>query len=419
MPDDRHEEGGARLLGDWDSFERSYSEAREQAPDAAIACLQVHLRRLRGLRGLLGQPATERAVAALRTRICRVLRPQDRVLALGEADVLILLPGLLSQGHARLAIQALQRALGESLEFEGIALRLHAEIGLAMGPEHGDSAAALQRAASLAVEQARSRPGSVSEAGAEAPEPLYAELRAALKANELTMVFQPIVRLLDRRHVGFEALARWQHPRTGAPVSPALFVPLAEEAGLAGELTRWSLQAALREFRPLYAADPELHCALNLSARAFDDSGLSEQILTALALWDLPPQALLLEITETALLADPEHNAGQLAALRRLGVRVALDDFGQGYSSFGYLQFLDVGTLKIDRRFLTRLDSPRERGLVHSMIQLAHRLQMQVVAEGVETEAVHATLVELGCDEAQGWLYGRPHPASHWLSSGA
>jgi len=94
---------------------------------------------------------------------------------------------------------------------------------------------------------------------------------------------------------------------------------------------------------------------------------------------------------------------------------VALDDFGQGYSSFGYLQFLEVGTLKIDRRFLTRLDSSRERGLVQSMIQLAHRLQMRVVAEGVETEAVHACLVELGCDEAQGWLYGRPQPATHWL----
>jgi diguanylate cyclase len=265
------------------------------------------------------------------------------------------------------------------------------------------------------VEQARGRADGVCEAGAAAPEPLYAELRSALKANELSMVFQPIVRMCDRHRLGYEALARWWHPRTGASVPPTLFVALAEEAGLASELTRWSLQTALREFSPLYAADRNLHCALNLSARAFDDSGLSEQILAALALWDLPPQALLLEITETALLADPENNASQLTALRRLGVQVALDDFGQGYSSFGYLQFLEVGTLKIDRRFLERLHSPRERGLVQSMVELAHRLDMRAVAEGVETEDVHASLVELGCDEAQGWLYGRPHPAAHWL----
>jgi EAL domain-containing protein (putative c-di-GMP-specific phosphodiesterase class I)/GGDEF domain-containing protein len=406
---------GAVLLFDWNSFEQAFQDARAQSHSAPIACIQIHFRRLRSLRGLLGQQATERAVASLRARICRVLRPQDRVLVLGEADVLILLPALLSHGHARLAIQALQRVLGESLDFEGLALRLHAEIGSAYGPDHGDSAAALQRAASLAVEHARLSADSACEAGAAAPEPLYAELRAALKANELSMVFQPIVRTNDRRTVGFEALARWQHPRTGAAVSPAVFVTLAEETGLAGELTRWSLQAALREFRPLHAADPQLHCALNLSARAFDDSGLCEQITSALALWDLPPQALLLEITETALLSDPERNAEQLAALRQLGVQVALDDFGQGYSSFGYLQFLDVGTLKIDRRFLARLDSPRERGLVQSMIQLAHRLQMRVVAEGVETESVHAILLELGCDEAQGWLYGRPQPAAHWL----
>jgi EAL domain-containing protein (putative c-di-GMP-specific phosphodiesterase class I) len=158
---------------------------------------------------------------------------------------------------------------------------------------------------------------------------------------------------------------------------------------------------------------------LNLSARAFEDSALSEQIEAALTIWNLPPSALLLEITETSLLAEPQRNAGQLSRLRALGVRAALDDFGQGYSSFGYLQFLEVNTLKIDRRFLERLDGPRERGLVQSMIELAHRLEMAVVAEGVEDNAVHRVLLELGCDEAQGWLYGRPQPAGHWLAGGS
>ncbi len=350
-------------------------------------------------------------------RVWRVLRPQDRVLRLGEADLLIALPGLLSVGHARLAAQALQRALAVPVQSGELSLRLQPEIGLALAPRHGADAERLQRAASAAVESARGAAGNIAEAAGVPPPLLYTELAQDLRANALQMEFQPIVRLRDGRRVGYEALARWRHPLTQEPVSPALFVVQAEEAGLVTELTRWSLQAALREFQPLHAADSSLHCALNLSARAFEDSALVEQIESALGIWGLPPSALLLEITETALLEEPQRNARQLSRLRALGVGVALDDFGQGYSSFGYLQHLELSLLKIDRRFLERLDGSRERGLVQSMIQLAHRLQMQVVAEGVETEQVAQALAQLGCDYAQGWYFGHPRSLGHWLLS--
>lgn len=400
----------------WDSL-RAFIDAACAAPQAApIALLHVHLRRHRSLRSRLGQHLFGEISELAQQRVWRVLRPQDRVLRLGEADYLIVLPEVLSVGHARLAAQAVQRALQEPLQLDDLSLRMQPEIGLALAPLHGSDAVSLQRAAGVAAECARGTAGWIAEATVELPPLLYADLARDLRANALQVEFQPIVRLQDGRRVGYEALARWRHPRTGEAVPPSVFVVQAEEAGLVPELTRWSLQAALREFQPLHAADPALHCALNLSAKAFEDSALVEQIEAALAIWNLPPSALLLEITETALLAEPQRNAHQLSRLRAVGVGVALDDFGQGYSSFGYLQFLELSVLKIDRRFLKRLNAARERGLVQSMIELAHRLQMQVVAEGVELPEIAQALSELGCDFAQGWHFGHPRPASHWLA---
>lgn len=398
---------------------QAFVDAALTGPDPQpLALLHLHFRRHRSLRARLGETVlatlTERAIE----RVWRVLRPQDQVLRLGEADLLIALPGVISAGHARLAAQALQRSLQALVHIDELSLRLQPEIGLALAPLHGTSAASLQRAASAAAEHARTAAGGIAEAAA-APAPLlYAELAHDLRANALTMAFQPIVRLRDGRRIGFEALARWNHPLSREAVPPALFVVQAEEAGLVAELTRWSLQTALREFRPLHAADPSLHCALNLSALAFADSALVEQIESALAIWDLPATSLQLEITETALLDEPRRNARQLSRLRSLGVGVAIDDFGQGYSSFGYLQFLELSTLKIDRRFLERMEGERERGLLQSMIELAHRLRMDVVAEGVETAAVAHALTGLGCDNAQGWYFGHPQPMAHWLAGG-
>jgi EAL domain-containing protein (putative c-di-GMP-specific phosphodiesterase class I)/GGDEF domain-containing protein len=402
----------------WDDLQGFLQAALESPEAPPLALLHLHLRRHRSLRARLGEGVlsvlTERSVQ----RVWRVLRAEDRVLRLGESDLLIALPGMLSAGHARLAAQALQRSLLEPIHIDELSLRLQPEIGLAMAPLHGSDPARLQRAASSAAEQARSAAGGIAEATGAPPPLLYSELAHDLRANALAVEFQPIVRLSDGQRVGYEALARWRHPQSGEAVPPALFVVQAEEAGLVAELTRWSLQAALREFAPLYANDPRLHCALNLSALAFGDSGLVEQIESALAIWGLPPSALLLEITETALLDEPRRNARQLSRLRALGIGVAIDDFGQGHSSFGYLQFLELSTLKIDRRFLQRIDGERDRGLLQSMIELAHRLNMEVVAEGVETFDVARALKELGCDCAQGWHFGYPSPAAHWLGGG-
>jgi EAL domain-containing protein (putative c-di-GMP-specific phosphodiesterase class I) len=190
---------------------------------------------------------------------------------------------------------------------------------------------------------------------------------------------------------------------------------MAEDAGLAEELTRWTLQVALREFVPLQRRQPELYCAINLSARAFDNPALCEQVLAALAIWELPPQSLMIEVTETAVLHDVGRNASALQRLATEGVRLAIDDFGQGYSSLGYLRHLPAAILKIDQSFVADAANPRTRALLEAISGMAHRLGMRAVAEGVETEAMLGAVLEAGCDHAQGYLFGRPAPISYWL----
>ena len=216
--------------------------------------------------------------------------------------------------------------------------------------------------------------------------------------------------------MGYEALARWRRG-DGNVVAPSVFIPMAEDAGLATELTRWTLQVALREFVPMHRRHPELYCAINLSARAFDSPALGEQILAALAIWGLPASALMIEVTETAVLHDVGRNAASLRQLADSGVRLAIDDFGQGYSSLGYLRHLPAAILKIDQSFVSDSSSPRTRALLEAITGMAHRLGMRVVAEGVETEEMLGAVLEAGSDFAQGYLFARPCDIGHWLDA--
>ncbi|MCE3001533.1 MAG: EAL domain-containing protein [Xanthomonadaceae bacterium] len=237
---------------------------------------------------------------------------------------------------------------------------------------------------------------------------LLDDLRTALVGNDLSLEFQPIVTLADRRVVAVESLARWTCPRRGS-VAPHRFVPIAEQAGLAAELTRWTLHATLREFSELNALDPGLRCAINLSPRAFGEAGLVEQVVAALQIWGIPAQRVVLEVTETAVMEDPETSARALHALRDAGLGIAIDDFGKGYSSFSYLRHFPATVLKIDQSFVTAITlDDRARRLVSSMIGLAHGLGIEATCEGVEDEQTVHCLLDLGCDQAQGFHLGRP-----------
>jgi EAL domain-containing protein (putative c-di-GMP-specific phosphodiesterase class I) len=241
---------------------------------------------------------------------------------------------------------------------------------------------------------------------------LQAALHRAVERRELTLAYQPKIALDDGRITGVEALARWTHPQWGA-VSPAEFIPLAEDIGLIAELGRWVLCQALADTVAWRARGlPPLPVAVNLSTSQFAGGELLEQVRQALCDSGAPPRLLELEITESMVMREPEEAARLLGALRDMGVRVSIDDFGTGHSSLAYLKRLPLDAVKLDRSFVRDLpDDGDDAAITGGVIALAHQLRLQVVAEGVETPAQRDFLRRAGCDQAQGYLLGRPVPA--------
>lgn len=387
----------------------------ERRPGTLVGMLHVHLRRLRQISIALDHDIADAVPAAVEERLRAFLRSADLVARIGEQDFMVVLPNLLSPGHAELAAQRVLREFERPLQVLGRLIEATVALGLAWSPEHAGSADTLARRATAALDAALGAGNRLKLAsGTAEPLLLLDELRGALVNNELGMVFQPIHALQDGRVVAVEALARWYCPDRG-PIGPARFVPLAEQGGLVSELTRWSLHTALREYAALREHLPGLRCSINLSPRVFSDSGIAEQVSAALAIWDIQPQQLVVEVTETAVMEDPEYSARALHALREVGIGIAIDDFGKGYSSFAYLKHFPATELKVDQTFVADLfRDERSLQLVRSMIDLGHNLGLGVTAEGVEDAATLERLRALGCDHAQGYHLGRPQPREAW-----
>jgi len=240
---------------------------------------------------------------------------------------------------------------------------------------------------------------------------LEQDLRDAVRRGKLWAAYQPVVDLRSNRTVAVEGLLRWTHPENG-PVSPTEFIPLAEESDLINLLGAYVLGETTRELAARRAAGIEVDLKINLSTRQLDDPNFVAAVEEALDRTGLPPKALCLEITESALMRDSQAADKTLAALRELGVRLAIDDFGTGYSSLAQLQRLTLDTLKIDRSFVTGLGTSADAvAIVTSIIAMAHAVDLTVVAEGVENETQLELLRQLGCDQAQGYYLGKPLPA--------
>ena len=248
---------------------------------------------------------------------------------------------------------------------------------------------------------------------------LEQDLRDAVRRDKLWAAYQPVVDLRSNQMVAVEGLLRWTHPVSG-PVSPTEFIPLAEESDLINLLGIYVLRETTRELAARRACGVEVDLKINLSTRQLDDPGFVLAVEDALARTGLPAKALCLEITESALMRDSNAAAEMLSALRGLGVRLAIDDFGTGYSSLAQLQRLTLDTLKIDRSFVTGLGSSADaEAIVTSIIAMAHAVDLTVVAEGVENGTQLRLLRELGCDQAQGYYFGKPLPADElWRVEG-
>jgi diguanylate cyclase (GGDEF)-like protein len=387
-------------------------------PGACVGVLLVRLLRIRELNILFGYELGQRLVETAAATITAALRPVDIVQQVGESEFVLVLPDLMSPNHALLAAHRIVRAFQRPLEVDGQGMLATVAVGVALAPDHGTSADALCRRADIAFGEARRNGQHVAmydpkEQLLDVP---YGTLRRALEQGQLQVNLKPILDLHHDRIIGAESLARWSSPGLGT-IRPDVFVPLAERTGLIGEMTRWSINVTLRHTALARLGDRGMHVSINVSPRVFLDHSFGEQMIAALRMWDVPPAAVVLEVTEGAMMEDPEHSAEVLGALRDAGLSISIDDFGTGYSSFTYLRKFPANEVKIDQSFIFELTrAPRTAQLVSSMIDLAHRLDMRVVAEGVEDVATLEALRAMGCDFVQGFHIGRAEPAEAFIA---
>ncbi|MDQ1540883.1 MAG: hypothetical protein QOH29_1609, partial [Actinomycetota bacterium] len=293
-----------------------------------------------------------------------------------------------------------------------------ASVGIALLPEHGTNAHELLRMADVAMYEAKNghtgRELYDSERDTNTLEglTLVADLERALSTDELTVQFQPKADTATRVVVGVEALVRWLHPVRGS-IPPDAFVTLAEHSGLGRALTTRVLDLALDQCCDWRAAGHDLDVAVNVTVADLLDANFPGDVSAALDAHDVPPSALIIEITERSIFSDPVRIGSVLADLRGRGIRLSLDDFGTGFSSLTHLRTLPVGEVKIDRSFVAQMTSdPADAAIVSSTIQLAHALGMNVVAEGVEDEETWQLLAAAGCQFIQGYALARPAPAA-------
>jgi EAL domain-containing protein (putative c-di-GMP-specific phosphodiesterase class I) len=320
---------------------------------------------------------------------------------------------------------SIRRALAEPFEARGVSLELGGSVGLATHPHDGEDVETLMQRADVAMYQAKGGGTGVERYSVKADDSslerlaLAADLRRALEHNEFVPYFQPKVDLRTGRVCGAEALLRWKRT-DDADVSPDVFIPLAEQTGLIVPVTLQVLAAAVRECAAWRRHGHDLTVAVNLSARALVDPGLSDHVEELCRCWDLPTRALVLEITESMIVDDPARALPVVQRLADLGVRLSIDDFGTGYSSLEYLKTLPVREMKIDRTFVAGMaDDIRDEAIVRHSVDLGRSLGLRVVAEGVETVEAHRRLAEMGCDHGQGYFYSQAIPSAdfeRWLT---
>jgi len=410
---------------------------REGTP---LALLLLDLDRFKEVNDTFGHHVGDALLVEVAARVHGVLRASDTVARLGGDEFAALLPGDDAAGAGR-AASSILAALDAPTTVEDHALQLAGSIGIALYPAHGADAATLLRQADIAMYVAkRTHSGHVvydTTQDRHTPERVarVAALRAAIGRGELVLHYQPKVEPRTGRLAWVEALVRWPHPPSDpapdpgpddAPGAPTLlppedFIPLAEQTGLIGPLTRWVLDAALRQVGAWGRAGLPLGVAVNLSAWDLHDPGLPAAIAELLAAHGVAPARLRLELTEGTLMADAARTLAVLSRIAATGVSIAVDDFGTGYSSLAYLKRLPVTELKIDKGFvLTMATDETDAAIVASTISLGHSLGLRVTAEGVEDRATWERLTALGCDLAQGYYVSPPLPPAalaRWLEA--
>jgi diguanylate cyclase (GGDEF)-like protein/PAS domain S-box-containing protein len=390
--------------------------------DAALrpTVLVIDVDRFKQVNDSVGMAVGDSILLTLARRLGRLIKPQDTLARLaGDQFGMILLS---ERDSARITAfaETIRKTLRAPITFRDREIFLTASIGLALRGGNPEDAQDLLKDAELAMYHAKRTGGDRIDVFKDAMRArksdrlsVESDLRRALERDEITILYQPIVRLDDRAVAGFEALARWNHPKLGR-LSPKEFINIAEETGLIVELGLFVLDRAARQLstwqRTVRHREP-LFTSVNVSSRQLLRHDLIQDVRTVLARAPLARGSLKLELTESAVMENPEHGAQMLHRIRELGAGLALDDFGTGYSSLAYLQRFPFDTIKIDQSFVRMSAKGTRPVILRSMIALAHDLGMDVVAEGAETDSDAVELFQLGCEYAQGFAFGEPMSA--------
>ncbi len=407
-----------------DRLQQAILAARRE--NQLVALLIADLDRFKEVNDALGHQFGDLLLHQIGPRLKAKLRESDTVARLGGDEFAILLPSVESAGAAIEVAGKVLKALEEPFVIGGLNIDIEASIGISVFPEHGADADTLFKRADVAMYVAKETRNGYAIYSAEHDHnsshrvTLMGDLRRAITEDQLFLLYQPKIDLKTGRVSGVEALVRWRHPEAGV-MAPDQFIPLAERTGLIRPLTVWVIDMALRQYRAWVQEGLNLSVAVNLSRRNLQSQELPEQIAGLLQDSGISAANLQLEITESSIMENPARAMEVLSRMTSMGLQFSLDDFGTGYSSLAYLKRLPVSEIKIDKSFITNMETEEQDvAIVRLIIELGHILGLKVVAEGVEDQATLDMLIALGCDMAQGYFICRPISAEEiirWMRS--
>lgn len=389
---------------------------RSQRVGTSLAVAFIDLDGFKPINDALGHHIGDEVLQAVAKRLNAAVRGCDIVARMGGDEFVALLEDIKSDQDIVPIVERFIHSLRDIFFIDHHEISISASVGIAVYPRDGNmkqllvcADAAMYRAKSDGKNQFRFFDSDIELASDRLLE-MQRDLRLALTKDEFRLHFQPKIDSKTQALIGVEALLRWEHPAKGT-LSPAVFLPAAERFGLISQIGDWVIEEACRIQHNLRNKGIVLNISINLSAQQFRNANLVTSVVELLNRFNMPPSALMFEITESSAMHDPDQFDSLLLAFKTAGIGMAMDDFGTGHSSLAYLQTVEVNQLKLDRNFIKDIgNSKQSRAIVDAVIRLAHALDLVVVAEGVETEEQRKALVELGCDQLQGYLFARPVP---------
>lgn len=397
------------------------------APDVAegvIALLVVKIKKFKDINTTYGLKTGDEVLRRAEQRLNHVLRPVDELSRMGDSEYCIILPALKNKSNAILAANKIIAEFQQPISFDTHFIQPSLAIGIGIYDSSQMTHNELIQNATKALIEAEKNDEDYRLFVTQASElppimVLENEMHCAYENEEFTLHYQPKINLRNKKVDGFEALIRWNSPKYGR-VDTQHFVDVLEGSNLLMPVTRWVLNTALRQSKKWQMCGENFSVSVNLSPALLNNHEVIDVVVSAVKIWDVPPSSLILEVTEGAMMRNPDLCLEILKKINNAGIGISIDDFGTGYSSLEYLKYLPAQELKIDKSFvINMLDDPRDKSIVKAAVDMAHNLNMDIVAEGVESKEMLDMLIEIGCDHGQGYYMARPMPGDdikQWLT---